>query len=73
MSHNSLFLSLRLLVRVLLHGLWQKDTKSAGHWYKVVFFAETERETDIIIVLHPNKSHKSLLSRQIKHLYFPRR
>lgn len=40
MSHSSLFLSLRLFVRVLLHGLWQKDTKSAGHWYKVVFLAE---------------------------------
>lgn len=73
MSHNSLFLSLKLVFRVLLHGLWQKDTKSGGHWYKVVFFAETERKTDIISVLHSNKSHISLLSRQIKHLYFPRR
>lgn len=40
MSHNSLLLFFRLFVRVLLHGLWQKDTKSAGHWYMVVFLAE---------------------------------
>lgn len=40
MSHNSLFSFFRLFVRVLLHGLWQKDTKSAGHWYMVVFLAE---------------------------------
>lgn len=45
MSHNSLFLFsfFRLFVRVLLHGLWQKDTKSAGHWYMVVFLAEVAR------------------------------
>lgn len=43
MSHNSLSLFFRLSVRVLLHGLWQKDTKSAGHWYMVVFLAEGAR------------------------------
>ncbi len=31
MSHNSFSLFFRLCVSVLLQGLWQKDTKSAGH------------------------------------------
>ena len=37
MSHNSFWLFFRLSVRVLLQGLWLKDTKSAGHWYLVLF------------------------------------
>lgn len=42
MSHNSVFVSLMLFVRVLLHDLWQKDTKSAGHSYRLVFLAKRE-------------------------------
>lgn len=49
MSHSSFFLSFRLSVRVLLHGLWQNDTKSAGHWYLVVFLAVDARNNAIII------------------------
>lgn len=49
MSHSSFFLSFRLSVRVLLHGLWQNDTKSAGHWYLVVFSAVDARNKAIII------------------------
>lgn len=37
MSHNSLLSSFRLSVSVVLQGLWQKDTKSSGHWYLVFF------------------------------------
>lgn len=49
MSHSSFFLSFKLSVRVLLHGLWQNDTKSAGHWYLVVFLAVDARNKAIII------------------------
>lgn len=59
MSHNSLFLFFRLFVRVLLHGLWQKDTKSAGHWYMVVFLAEGARNENIQIVIHLIEFHKN--------------
>jgi len=37
MSHSSLSSFFRLSVRVLLQGLWQKGTKSSGHWYVLVF------------------------------------
>lgn len=49
MSHSSFISSFRLSVRVLLHGLWQNDTKSAGHWYLVVFLAVDARNEGIII------------------------
>lgn len=39
-SHNSLLLFFRLCDRVLLHGWWHRDTKSAGHWYLVVLPVE---------------------------------
>lgn len=59
MSHNSLFLSCRPFVRVLLHGMWQNDTKSAGHWYMVVFLAvrATQKNRQIMNVLRLTKSH----------------
>ena len=37
MSHNSVFFFFRLLLRVLLQGLWVKDTKSSGHLYALCF------------------------------------
>lgn len=70
MSHNSLFLSFRLFVRVLLHGLWQKDTKSAGHSYKVLFLAGRERKTKKLLSFSICKSHTKL-SCPPKHFNFP--
>ena len=37
MSHNSVFLFFRILLKVPLQGLWVKDTKSSGHLYALGF------------------------------------
>lgn len=57
-SHNSLLLFFRLSVRVLLHGLWQKDTKPVGHWYRAVLSVDQNSTPSLNFI---NKKQNSTL------------
>ena len=56
-SQSSVFLSLILSIRVLEHGLWENDTKSAGHLYVLSREGEemfVERQVGIVVTDYPS-------------------